>query len=303
MNYFLGIDGGGTKTKAAVCDDGGKIICRVTGETINFYSVGMSVCRKNLKAIMSEIEQICGASFFKAAVIGCSALDGEADEKTTQALCGDIINSQKIYMNSDAFIPLMSAECDAVAICGTGSMAVELSKMAVALDENKNAITAGGWGHILGDEGSAYAIAVSALKLCCEYTDKSASHPLLECAKNFFGIEDFRKAIDYIYNPSTTKADIAKFSAQIDALAQQGCEAAVEIIKHEAQKYSKTVITLLNRAIACGTLALYGGVFENSEIFRTELSQQVNKVFPGVNIQLLKTSPEVIALDLAREMQ
>lgn len=296
MNYFLGIDGGGTKTKAAVCDDGGKIICRVTGETINFYSVGMSVCRENLKAIMSEIEQICGASFFKAAVIGCSALDGEADEKTTQALCGDIINSQKIYMNSDAFIPLMSAECDAVAICGTGSMAV-------ALDENKNTITAGGWGHILGDEGSAYAIAVSALKLCCEYTDKSASHPLLECAKNFFGVNNLRKVIDYIYAPATTKADIAKFSAQIDALAQQGCEAAVEIIKYEAQKYSKTVVALLNRTNACGTLALYGGVFENSEIFRTELSQQVNKVFPSVNIQLLKTSPEEIALDLAREMQ
>lgn len=296
MNYFLGIDGGGTKTKAAVCDDGGKIICRVTGETINFYSVGMSVCRENLKAIMSEIEQICGASFFKAAVIGCSALDGEADEKTTQALCGNIINSQKIYMNSDAFIPLMSAECDAVAICGTGSMVV-------AFDENKNTITAGGWGHILGDEGSAYAIAVSALRLCCEYTDKGASHPLLECAKNFFGVNDLRKVIDYIYAPATTKADIAKFSAQIDALAQQGCEAAVEIIKHEAQKYSKTVVALLNRTNACGTLALYGGVFENSEIFRTELSQQVNKVFPGVNIQLLKTSPEVIALDLAREMQ
>ncbi len=296
MNYFLGIDGGGTKTKAAVCDGCGKIICRVTGETINFYAVGMSTSRENLKAIISEIEQSCGVSSFKVAVIGCSALDGEADEKTTQALCGEIINSQKIYMNSDAFIPLMSAECDAVAICGTGSMAV-------GLDENKKSITTGGWGHVLGDEGSAYAIAISALRLCCEYTDKNLSHPLLEAAKSFFGIEDFRKAIDYIYNPSTTKADIAKFSAEVDALAQKGCEAAVEIIKLEAQKFSKTVITLLNRAKACGTLALYGGVFENSQIFRAEFSQQVEKAFSNVNIQLLKAPPEEIALDLAREMQ
>ena len=49
MKYYLGIDGGGTKTTAAVSDENSNIITKATGKTINFYSVGMEASRRNLK--------------------------------------------------------------------------------------------------------------------------------------------------------------------------------------------------------------------------------------------------------------
>ena len=55
MKYFLGIDGGGTKTTAAVSDENGNIVLKSVGKTINFYSVGMKKARSNLSDIIRSV--------------------------------------------------------------------------------------------------------------------------------------------------------------------------------------------------------------------------------------------------------
>ena len=127
MKYFLGIDGGGTKTTAAVSDESGNIIIKSVGKTINFYSVGMENARNNLAEIIEEINRSLGNVEFEAAFVGCSALDDEAESEALEALCGGIINTKKLRMNSDVYVALKSVEnavCPCVAICGTGSMAI-----------------------------------------------------------------------------------------------------------------------------------------------------------------------------------
>jgi N-acetylglucosamine kinase-like BadF-type ATPase len=295
VNYFLGIDGGGTKTTAAVCNENGEILCRATGKTLNFYSVGMESCRENLQNLMTEIENSCGVNSFKAVVIGCSAIDSKADDRTVEALCGGIINSPKIYMDSDAYVALKAAKDGCVAICGTGSMAIGERC-------SGEIVVTGGWGHIIGDEGSAYSISISAFKKCCEFADNNISSPLLERAKAFFKVDDFRKAIDYIYSFNTTKAEIAKFSAEVDALARENCPQAAEIIREEAVKYSKTVASLLSQLDDCKTLYLYGGVFKNSSLFREEFSKSIVNSFPNITIKLLTISAEEGALRVAMKL-
>ncbi len=295
MNYYLGIDGGGTKTTAAVCNENGEIICRATGKTINFYSVCMEACRENLQGLIAEIENNCRINSFKAVVIGCSALDSKADARTVEALCGGIINSPNIYMDSDAYVALKAAKDGCVAICGTGSMAI-------GEKSNGEIVVTGGWGHIIGDEGSAYSISISALKKCCEFADSDVSNPLLERAKAFFQVDDFRKAIDYIYSFHTTKAELASFSEEVDALARENCSEAVAIIKAEAVKYSKTVASLLSQLDNCKTLYLYGGVFKNSSLFREEFSKSILNSFPNITIKLLTISAEEGALRVAMKL-
>ena len=129
MKYYLGIDGGGTKTTAAVSDENGNVITKATGKTINFYAVGMEASRKNLKEVIDILAQKLATDCFEAAFIGCSALDNEADEATLNALCGGIIKAEKVAMNSDVYVALKSSNGNCVAVCGTGSMAVEFSKM------------------------------------------------------------------------------------------------------------------------------------------------------------------------------
>ena len=108
--YYLGIDGGGTKTVAVVTDEKGRIITTVSGATINFYSVGYENARKNLSELMNKITAETEICSFSGAFIGCSALDCEADNETTERLCNGIINADKIKMHSDVYIALKSVK-------------------------------------------------------------------------------------------------------------------------------------------------------------------------------------------------
>ena len=90
--YFLGVDGGGSKTTAAVFDDSGNFICRAVGESINYYSVGLENARKAMADLISRLSQ----KHFECAVIGMSALAERATAEETERFCGGIIESDKI---------------------------------------------------------------------------------------------------------------------------------------------------------------------------------------------------------------
>ncbi len=296
MKLYLGIDGGGTKTTAAVSDENGRILLKKTGKTINFFSVGMDRARENLDALLCAVCGELGETQFEAAFIGCSALDGEADNETVQKLCSSV-NAKKIRMHSDVYIALHSledGECPCVAICGTGSMAT-------GLDLHGNTVVVGGWGHILGDEGSAYSIALHAFSRCCELCDEEKETLLLKKAQSFFGVDSFRQAIDRIYAEDTSKDVIAAFASTVGEICTQDKDAG-SIIVCEAQRFAKTVLTLLGKVEHCTLLGLYGGVFCNNELFTQTFTDCIKAIYPQIETRLLKVAPEESALRLAREL-
>lgn len=299
MKYYLGIDGGGTRTTAAVSDEIGNIILKSIGKTINFYSVGIDASRNNLEEIIKDISSKIGNISFEAAFVGCSALDSEADEETVSALCGGIINAKKIRMDSDVYVALKSVDTDeshCVAICGTGSMAI-------GEDKDGNTAVKGGWGHIIGDEGSAYSIAIRALRKCCAYSDSGIVNDLIESANSYFNVSDFRKTIDIIYSADTSKDIVAGFAAEVARLAENGDKTAEKIIADEAESFSKTVLLLLDELRDCSLLSLYGGVFQHNSLFRNEFSDKIREKHPEIRIELLNVAPEEGALRIARKMQ
>lgn len=298
MKYYLGVDGGGTRTTVAVSDEKGKVLFKAVGKSINFYSVGMEKARENLSEALNELYKNIGEIEFESAFIGCSALDNEASDETIDALCNGIIKAKKIGMNSDLFVALASSggdACRVVAVCGTGSMVI-------GVDKNGVVKTKGGWGHIFGDEGSAYSIAVNALKACAMLYDEGKITPLIKKAEDFFGVEDFRQAIDRIYSPETTKDVLAQFSQRV-AEASKEDFVAKTIIINEAHFFSKTVLALLNELKNCTLLSLYGGVFQNNELFKSTFTDDIKEFHPCLKIELLTLPPEEGALKIARKMQ
>ncbi len=299
MNYYLGIDGGGTRTTASVCDDKGNLICKAVGKTINFYSVGMDTARKNLSEILNDIYKRIGAAAFKSTFIGCSALDNRADEDTVNALCGDVINTENIAMDSDTYVALFSGDCSvsrAVVICGTGSMVT-------GIDENNRIYTKGGWGHIIGDEGSAYSIALNGIKEAVTLFDENKlNSPLVKSAQGFFQADDLRKIIDFIYNENTTKDIIADFAKYVSLEAQKGDTASLGIIKNECYKLLRTVYSLLEEMKSCEILYLYGGVFQNNSLFREYFVKALNEKYPALKAELLTLPPDEGALRLAMKI-
>lgn len=295
MKHYLGIDGGGTKTTAVVADEKGEILFKAEGKSINFYGVGMEKARESLAGIISEIKKQTGIEGFYSVFIGCSALDTQADKNTIDALCGGIINAEKIGMNSDVFVALKASSGNCVAICGTGSMAIGEAK-------DGSIVVKGGWGHILGDEGSGYSIAVSALKKSCICYNKGIKTPLIDGAIKYFGVKNFREIIDIIYASETSKDYIAGFAKTVGKFAEEDA-LCKEIIEDEAAAFAETVASLIEELGKEAHLSLYGGVLKNNSLFREIFCNKVKESCPEAKIDLLETPAEEGALKASMELK
>lgn len=286
MKYYLGIDGGGTKTTAIICDENAQLISRFVGESINYNSVGMEAARKNLKATVDGVlpENVK----LNAAFIGMSAISERADDEFTKKLCEGIIDCDKVTMDSDVYIGLEAMRCDgaaAMVISGTGSMAVG------RLPDGE-IIHTGGWGYTLGDEGSGYAICIDALRAAiCGYEGSAEKTLLSDAIKEHYQVSDMLELIDIFYDPPMPRSEIAKLARLVFSCAETD-NVADAIIKNHAQLLANTVSALLSQMPDGTPLGLWGGIFENYEKFRSYFSSTVNERFPETKINVLEYAPE-----------
>lgn len=288
LKFFLGVDGGGSKTTAVVYSGDGKYICSAVGESINYCSVGL----ENARQAMTDIINRLSVKEFDCAVIGSAALGGRASDEETASFCSGIINSKKIIMDSDLYIALEATDSDgecAAVISGTGSMAV----MRNADSEIK---TAGGWGYILGDEGSGYSIGLSGIKAAIRGAEKSAPETALtqKCLE-YFGITDIFDLIDLYYNKSVSRKITAAFAKEVIASADCGDSVAEKIIESEAKSLSETVLSIIENADKNIKIGLWGGMFQHNPSYRKYFKALLSdKGFK--NIDLIKFSPELGAI-------
>ncbi len=287
MKYYLGIDGGGSKTKAVLCDENLNIINSFTGKSINFNSVGFSSARNNLREIAEAV--LDGNKKPEAVCIGCAALSGRADKNLTEKLCGGIFGTENIILDSDLFIALMSVNTGgacAVAVCGTGSMAAGRLP-------DKSIINTGGYGYLLGDEGSGFAISADALRAVLRSNEKSVPETkLTQEVKKYFGTADSDKLIDFVYSNSVPVTKIAGFAPSVFKCAEDGDKTAQEIIRKNAESFSKTVSSLLSRMPKKTPLGLWGGIMQNCDTFRNIFINEIKRDFPETDISVLKKPPE-----------
>ncbi len=284
--FYVGIDGGGTHTTAIVGDYAKNFLYTCEGASINYCAVGLEAARKNMAEIIAQITAETGVSEFESVFIGCSALDGRASPDEMSAFADGLINAKHIGMDSDLFIALEAMQTDkpcAVAICGTGSMAV--------MRQNGKLTVAGGWGHILGDEGSGYSIGLNGLKAAIgtnrtELTDRVLSH---------FGLSNIRELIDVVYADNAEKKSIAAFAPEVFACAESGDKIACDIIANEASGFAETVDSLISALPQGSPVGLWGGMFEHRpdyiELFKKGLAHPEK-----YKIQLLENPPHVGAL-------
>ncbi len=263
MAYYLGVDGGGTKTTALVCDEALKKVVTVTGGSINYRSEGMAAAKENLRTILADIAAKTGIERFRGAFIGSSALFGQADETTLRAFTDGVVNAEQIGMDSDLYIALMSCQTDnaLTAICGTGSMAA-------AFGPDGQVRTRGGFGYLFGDEGSAYAIVREAMFRAARAAEGTDPPTLLTDALTaFYGAKDIYDFTDLAYDPPLDRKKTAAFAPEVTRCARQGDDTARAVLARQAELFAGTVYSLAAVLPEKPAVFCYGGVFQHDEIF------------------------------------
>lgn len=274
--FLLGIDGGGTSTTAwlAAATDPTRILGRGSAGPSNIRAVGNESGLKNLdRAIQAAFEDAgLPRSPVAAACFGLAGADRETDRRVIEEWASRIRLAQQVRVVNDALPILYAADpagCGVALIVGTGSL---------ALGRNPDGRTfrAGGWGHLLGDEGSGYTLALAGLRAAARSADgRLPPTSLLPRFLQALDRTDPTGLVTAIYHPDMDRTRIASFARVVFEAAEAGDSLAFRIINEAALELVEmiaAVVRQLDFPVEDFPLALTGGVILNQPLLR-EASQ------------------------------
>ena len=287
--FFLGLDGGGTKTTVLLGDENGNVLYKTVGDTINYCAVGMENARSNMQKMLDTVAHETGVTHFAGVCIGMSALFGRASAEETAAFCDGIFSADKIIMDSDLYIALAATGqkgAAAVGICGTGSMTCGRT-------ETGKVITKGGYGYLLGDEGSGFRIAQDGLFEAVRAAEGAGeSTSLLQAALDFWNVPNAPSLIDVFYDPPMERNQIAKFAPCVITAAENGDRVAEAVVQKQVKLFADTAKALLRELPGGIPFYVYGGIFEHNALFRNLFANEI----PDHEVILLRKTPAEGAL-------
>jgi N-acetylglucosamine kinase-like BadF-type ATPase len=297
---LLGVDGGGTKTTVAACDCSGEYLGSVSCGSINYNAVGMKKARENMAAGIDGILQKTGLTDYRFLTIGHSALDDVATDGEKTAFAETIIDKDKLYMLSDADVALKGGtlgSCGMLIISGTGSIGM-------AIDKTGKKYVAGGWGYLLYDEGSGFAIGMNAIKSAVKNFERGVAAPLERAVKAHFNVNDLRAAIPIIYADGFLPSSIAALATDVSRIAEAGDPEANRILKDAAGELAALVFSLFNQskgALDGAPIYVYGSILQKCQIVRTEFERLVRERYPNTPIASPRLNAECGSLIFSAE--
>ena len=297
MQYYLGIDGGGSTTRAVLTDAQGIAIATARAGSLNYRAMGIDTARVSLRSIVDQINMPIRAAF-----IGNAALSGPAPEEELHALCDGILEPEYLAMDSDLFIALEAMDFHpnepagspgtdpcAVAVAGTGSMA------AGRAGEGMPVIHTGGWGWMLGDEGSGFHIAWEGIRAGLRgYEGSGPATGLTEALCRHFAVDGPEELLDIFYDPPKEPREVAAFAWEV---LHSDDSVAREIVSRCSESFAGTVKALLRNLPEDTKLGLWGGMFQLSEEYRAAFCAAL-----GQEANLLPVSPEWGAVRAAMKL-
>jgi N-acetylglucosamine kinase-like BadF-type ATPase len=291
----LGVDGGGTKT-LAVCLDlaSGRIAVGRSGPS-NPDAVGMEAA---LRAVVDATRQAVDGFDGPPPEVSAFAIAGTDTDAIESELSAHPAVAGKVVVFNDvvaAWAAGTGCRPGVAAISGTGS-----NVFGVGPDES--AWRCGGWGHILGDEGSGYDIGLRGVRAALRVRDGRGPDTVLRTrAEAFYGAPIERIASD-VYAKPYTKADIASFAPEVAAAADERDEVAMGILADAGRSMAEQISTTAQLVGLDGDpfeVALIGSTYKAGPRFLDPLEDALRAVCPRCATSLVEPVPVAGSLLLA----
>lgn len=243
MKYFIGIDGGGTRTTAVVIDDSGKELARLEGEP-GIVNVLEPEAGAHALADLAT-HALADAKVTELASMLCCALAGagrEPERTRLQQALSALRVAHDVHVASDfdaAMHDAFGSGPGILVIAGTGSSAWGRSP-------DGRCVRAGGWGHIIGDEGSGYALGRIALMLAMrEYDGRGENARFMDAVLAQTKVMSGEGLVRWA--AAASKGDIAALAPIIFNAAEQGSLSAQDAIDDAAAEIAMHVAALYDR--------------------------------------------------------
>ncbi|HEX3693686.1 MAG TPA: BadF/BadG/BcrA/BcrD ATPase family protein, partial [Solirubrobacteraceae bacterium] len=153
---------------------------------------------------------------------------------------------------------------------------------------------AGGWGHVLGDEGSGYWLAARSLRAALADRDRSGPRTALsQAAVEFFGVRRVEDLPALVYSKPLTKAEIAAFAIETARIAHGGDAVACALYERAARELGTQVLAVIEQTGLRGAfpVGLIGSAFKAGAVFVDPLTELLRASAPEVRVSVVEMAP------------
>lgn len=289
--YVLGVDGGATKTLAAVLDLELGELHLGNGGPSNQDAVGAEAAVQALLGASDEAIERAGthADELRAAVLAVAGTDTRAIAAEVRAArTGEWIVVNDVVA---AWATATGGGPGVAAIAGTGSNVFGVGGSGADM----RGWRAGGWGHMLGDEGSGYWVGVQSIKAALRHRDATGpATALSEAAKAFFGAPSVEAVAQRVYSEQFPVDHIAAFAVETAELARQGDAAAREVYERGARELGGQITAVIGKIGLAGDafpVGLIGSAYKAGPVYVEPLTRVIHACAPDARVDTVEMAP------------
>lgn len=304
MKYLIGIDGGGTKTRCIATDIKGKSVYETTGGPSNFLVYGLDSVTETIFNLLTDCTKNLNCDFenIAAIVIGTAGAGRKEDAERLEKHLLDFTATQNAPVKnfkvvSDATISLegaFSGGSGSIIISGTGS--IMLGK-----DLQGNIHRVGGFGRVIGDEGSGYSIGKKGLAALSRFYDGRGKPTLLsKLVTNHYHISTAEELIREVY---TNDFNIASVAQHVIYAAKNDDPVCIKIVDEETEELLLH-IQIMKKKLKQNkfNLCFEGSIITTDNFFSQTLRRKIQERFEGIRITESEQSPSMGAILIAKEL-
>ena len=298
--YVLGIDAGGTKTVCLLANEQGAILAESRGGGANLQAHGELEVEKVLHHVM---DTALGSRDARpvAICLGIAGVDRPQDAEAVRGIMRRIGAKARTLVVNDALVALVAGAGagdtpGVVIIAGTGSIAY-------GRNGTGRAARAGGWGYLLGDEGSGFWIGRRALSAIVRAADgRGPSTQLTDLVMNRLRLVRPSDLIRETYYRDLRRTAIAGLAPLVQQARDAGDAVAAEILNQAAAELTAAAASVISRLNMRGEVfptILAGGIFKAVPWLADEVMRMMSEIAPRTQARVLDVEPAVGAVRLA----
>jgi glucosamine kinase len=297
--FYLGIDGGGTKTTCALGDES-RVIAMVTAGPSNMFRVGEQRARESLH---EAVKQACATAGIAPAEIACTCLGASGAGRpeiafvVRNALAEILPNQIEVIGDMEtSLVAAFDAGPGVIVIAGTGSS---------AYGRNLHGMTtrAGGWGFAIGDEGSAHWIGREAVRVMLREHDEDPDKPDTTFASALCEVWGASSLHELALTASAVPPP--DFASLFPVVAASKGELSLQIQCSAGMELARIAGIVIHRLFAANEgnavpVAMVGGVFRHAATVRASFYNELRRLEARVEINPQVVEPVDGALRMAR---
>jgi N-acetylglucosamine kinase-like BadF-type ATPase len=292
--YVIGVDAGGTKTVGLLADETGTVVRQARAGGANLVDGGELGVEKVLYEVLTGLDS---QGPIAAICLGIAGVDRPGEKQLIESVLWRLgFRRSALRIVNDAFVALVAGAPDGVGIvvvAGTGSIAY-------GVDARGQSARSGGWGHLLGDEGSAFWLGHAAVRQGIRATDgRGPATTLYDRIRREVGVGDTSGLVKWFYDQEHTRTRVARLASVVQEAADDGDEAARALLDQAAQHLARAARAVARQLDFEGQypLVLSGGVFRACPSLYARVEASLD--LPAARVVRLEAEPATGAVRLA----